>query len=205
MTLIGRGLFVVGGIAIGSFLINHFVFGNTGDALPKSARMGEWRKAEVREACMPAMEYPEKDGLAPRMPAGQHRISPHDHRRAVELTVALHCYLVTKPNAICQSDNRAWIVDYVGKYYAKRNEMIATARAYGEAEIRNVQALWNSPRNRAIETALNNNVRNGRLSRADFGLSSPEVLRPLLAQHADAADTCPAPLRQAAVRPEIAP
>ena len=33
MNLIARGLFVVGGIAVGSFALNHFVFGNTGDVL----------------------------------------------------------------------------------------------------------------------------------------------------------------------------
>jgi hypothetical protein len=110
MNLIARGLFVVGGIAVGSFLINHYLFGNTGDALLRSDRIGESRKADVREACFPAMEYPERDTMAPKMPAGQHRVSPSDHRRAVELTVALNCYLVTKAGAICQPDNRAYIL-----------------------------------------------------------------------------------------------
>ncbi len=197
MNLIARGLFVVGGIAVGSFLINHFVFGNTGDALIQSDRIGEWRKAGVREACFPAMEYPEKDSLAPKMPAGQHRVSPSDHRRAVELTVALNCYLVSKPGAICEPDNRAYIVDYIGRYYAKKHEMLATARPYGEAEIRNVEALWNSPRNRAIEKALADNVNGGRLKRSDFGFASPEPLRTLLANHTGAADTCPPRSREA--------
>jgi hypothetical protein len=197
MNLIARGLFVVGGIAVGSFLINHFVFGNTGDALIKSDRIGEWRKAAVRETCFPAMEYPERDTLAPRMPAGQHRVSPADYRRAVELTVALNCYLVGKPGAICQPDNRAYIVDYIGRYYAKKNEMLATAKPYGEAEIRNVEALWNSPRNRAIDKALADNVRNGRLTRSDFGFSSPEPLRALLSEHSQNGDNCPPGGREA--------
>lgn len=197
MNLIARGLFVVGGIAVGSFLINHFVFGNTGDALIKSDRIGEWRKAAVREACFPAMEYPERDTLAPRMPAGQHRVSPADYRRAVELTVALNCYLVGKPGAICQPDNRAYIVDYISRYYAKKNEMLATAKPYGEAEIRNVEALWNSPRNRAIDKALADNVRNGRLTRSDFGFSSPEPLRALLSEHSQNGDNCPPGRREA--------
>lgn len=197
MTLIARGLFVVGGIAVGSFLINHFVFGNTGDALIRSDRIGEWRKAAVREACYPAMEHPERDSLAPKMPAGQHRVSPSDHRRAVELTVALNCYLVSKPTAICQPDNRAYIVDYIGRYHAKKNEMLATAKPYGEAEIRNVEALWDSPRNRAIDQALADNVRSGRLSRSDFGFSSPEPLRAILAANTDAADNCPLRNREA--------
>jgi hypothetical protein len=191
MNLIGRGLFVIGGIAVGSFLINHFVFGNTGDALPRSARMGEWRKAEVREACFRAMEYPERDSMAPRMPAGPHRVAPSDHRRAVEMTVALNCYLVTRAAAICEPDNRAYIVDYIGRYYAKKAQMLATARNYGEAEVRNVQMLWDSPRNRAIEQALSQTIRGGRLNGGDFGLSAPEPIRQLLAEHRGAADTCP--------------
>jgi hypothetical protein len=191
MNLIGRGLFVLGGIAIGSFLINHFVFGNTGDALPKSERMGEWRKAAVREACFPATESPEKDSLAPRMPAGAHRVSPQDFRRAREMTVALNCYLVTKANAVCDPDNRAWIVDYVGKYYGKKDEMLSTAMSYGEGEIRNVEQVWNSPRNRAIEAALAEHVKDGHLARRDFGWSAPAAIRPLLDRYADAADQCP--------------
>jgi len=199
MNLIARGLFVVGGIALGSFALNHFVFGNTGDALISSARIGEWRKAEVREACFPAMEHPERDSRAPKMPVGQHRVAPSDHRRAVELTVALNCYVVTKQNAICQPDNRAWIVDYIGKYYAKKNEMLAVAKNYGDTEIRNVEALWNSPRNRAIDQALVAHVKAGRLKRADFGFFVPDPIQPLLATHSVSADTC-TPVRHAASR-----
>jgi hypothetical protein len=190
MNLIARGLFVIGGIAVGSFAINVFVLGNTGDALIPSARIGEWRKAHVREACYRAMEYPERDSMAPKMPPGQHRVAPSDHHRAVELTVALNCYVVTKQNAICQPDNRAWIVDYIGKYYAKKNEMLATAKHYGDAEIRNVESLWNSPRNRAIEQALAAHVKAGRLNRGDFGFFIPDAMQPLLAQHSGGGDSC---------------
>jgi hypothetical protein len=190
MNLIARGLFVVTGIAVGSFAINHFVFGNTGDALMRSSRIGEWRKAEVREACFPAMENPERDSMAPKMPVGPHRIAPSDHRRAVELTVALHCYVVTKQNAICQPDNRAWIVDYIGKYYAKKKEMLATARNYGDAEVGKVEALWNSNRNRAIDQALATHIKSGRLNRADFGFFMPDAVEPLLARYSATADSC---------------
>jgi hypothetical protein len=190
MNLIARGLFVLGGISVGSFALNYFVFGHTGDVLIPSARIGEWRKAEVREACYPATEHPERDNLAPKMPTGPHRIAPSDHRRAVEMTVALNCYVVTKQNAICQPDNRAWIVDYIGKYYAKKNAMLAIAKNYGEAEIRNVESLWNSPRNRAIDQALVAHVKSGRLNRADFGFFMPAAVQPLLAHHAGDADTC---------------
>jgi hypothetical protein len=125
-------------------------------------------------------------------------VSAADHRRAVELTVALNCYLVTKAGAICQPDNRAYIVDYIGRYYKKKNEMLSIAKAYGEAEIRNVEALWNSPRSRAIDKALADNIRSGRLTRGDFGFSSPEPLQPLLAQqHSQGPDTCP-PLTRSA-------
>ena len=76
--------------------------------------------------------------------------------------------------------------------------MLAHARHYGEVEVRTVEAVWNSPRNRAIEQALANHVKTGRLNRFDFGLSYPDALGPLLAQRSDAPDTCPAPVRQAA-------
>lgn len=191
MSLIGRAFFVLGGIAVGSFLINVFVFGNTGDALPRSTRMGEWRNAEVREACFPAMEHPEQDVMAPRMPSGEHHVAAHDLRRAAEMTVALNCYLVSKGNAVCQPDNRAYVVDYIGKYYGKKDEMLATAKPYGKAEIENVERVWMSPRNRAIDAALADHVKNGRLVRADFGWSAPKEIRPLLDRYADAADTCP--------------
>lgn len=190
MNLIARGLFVVGGIAVGSFAINHFVFGNTGDALIQSTRIGEWRKAAVREACFPATERPEADSLAPKMPVGPHRVAPRDYRRTLELTVALHCYVVTKRNAICQPDNRAWIVDYIGRYYAKKSEMLSAAKNYGEAEIRKVEALWNSPRNRAIDQALAAHVKSGRLNRTDFGFFMPDAVQPLLAQNTNAVDSC---------------
>jgi hypothetical protein len=190
MNLIARGLFVIGGIAVGSFALNHFVFGNTGDALIQSERIGEWRKAAVREACFSATERPEADTLAPKMPFGQHRIAPRDYRRTVELTVALHCYVVTKQNAICQPDNRAWIVDYIGRYYAKKAEMLATAQNYGDAEIRKIEVLWNSPRNRAIDQALAAHVKSGRLNRADFGFFMPAAVPPLLAQHTGAVGGC---------------
>lgn len=144
----------------------------------------------MREACFPATERPEADRLAPKMPVGPHRVAPRDYRRSLELTVALHCYVVTKQNAICQPDNRAWIVDYIGRYYTKKAEMLATAKSYGEAEVRTVEALWNSPRNRAIDQALAAHVKSGRLSRADFGFFMPDAVQPLLVQHTGAVDEC---------------
>ena len=32
------------------------------------------------------------------------------------MTAALHCYLVTHPNAICEKNNRAYIVDYINRF-----------------------------------------------------------------------------------------
>lgn len=191
MTLIGRGLFVLGGIALGVLAINHFVFGNTGDLLPMSARMGEWRKAAIREACYPALEHPERDPLLPKLPSGAHRIEPADQRRATEMTAALNCYVVTNVNALCEPNNRAWIVDYIDKYYDKKDDMLAIARRYGDAEVRNVEQLWNSPRNQAIQAALVRNIRDGRLSKSDFGWSAPDALMPALSQYQKATDTCP--------------
>ena len=198
MSLIGRGLFVIGGIAIGSFLLNHFVFGNTGDSLPKSARMGDWRKAEIREGCFDAVAHPERDGQAPKMPAGQNRISTRDLQRAAEMTVALNCYVVTNAKAICEPNNRAYVVDYIGRYYAKRDEMLSIAKQYGEAEIRNVRQVWNSARNRAIDAALADHVKNGRLKKSDFGWSQPGALSAVLAENTSAPDRCAGEPRQAA-------
>ena len=60
------------------------------------------------------------------------------------MTVALNCYVVTNAKAVCEPNNRAYVIDYIGKYYAKRDEMLSVAKQYGEAEIRNVRQVWNS-------------------------------------------------------------
>ena len=49
----------------------------------------------------------------------------------------------------------------------------------------------------AIDKALADNIRSGRLARGDFGFSSPESLQPLLAQHSQGPDSCP-PLARSA-------
>jgi hypothetical protein len=190
-------------VTLGGTALNHFVLGNTGDALPRNARMGDWRLAEVRPACYRALERPETDRLAPRLPTGEHRIDIQDGLQARDMTVALSCYLVTQRNAVCEPNNRAYIVDYVGRYIAKKQEMLATASRYGEGEVRTVRALWDSPRNREIDGALEAMIRQGRIAKADFGWSAPEPLRPLLDRHAAAADGCrgeaawaPVPIRQ---------
>jgi hypothetical protein len=99
----------------------------------------------------------------------EHRVEWIDINRTVEMTAALNCYLVTYPNAICERNNRAYIVDYINRYFAKFDQMMETARRYGDSELANVRDLWDSPRNRAISSALARNAGNGRLIKADFG------------------------------------
>ena len=130
---------VLGGIFLGINLINYFVLGNSGDYLPGRERMGEWKEAKIREACYSALEAPERDSLLPKLTSNEHRVDWRDLNRAKEMTAALNCYLVTHPNAICERNNRAYIVDYISRYFAKFDEMIDTAKRYGESEISTVK------------------------------------------------------------------
>ena len=81
---------------------------------------------------------------------------------------------------------------------AKDPAVVAIAKQYGEAEIRNVRQVWNSPRNRAIDTALADHVKNGRLKKSDFGWSQPGPLSAVLAENTSAPDRCAGEPRQAA-------
>jgi hypothetical protein len=191
MNLLMRAAFVLGGIFLGINLLNYFVLGNTADYLPGGVRMGEWKEARIREACYPALEHPERDGLLPKLSTNDHRIDWRELTRAVEMTAALNCYLVTHPNAVCERNNRAYIVDYINRYYAKIDEMIGTAKRYGDAEITNVRRLWDSPRNRAINAALLTDTSTGRLVKADFGWSVPTAIKPQLDQYKGTGDDCP--------------
>ena len=191
MSFMSRGLFVVVGIIAGSTAINHFVFGNTADFGMPNSRLGAWREGVVRTACYGATESPERDPARPRLPVGsQHRIAPQDYSRMVEMTAALHCYLVTQRNAVCEPNNRAYIVDYIGKYYAKMDSMLETAKRYGDAEVQNVNRLWNGDNNRQIATALERHVSDGRLIKSDFGWSSPEPMKALFQKNPAAKDSC---------------
>jgi hypothetical protein len=191
MDLLKRAAFVIGGIFLGINLINYFVLGNTGDYLPGGARMGEWKEAKVREACYPALEFIERDGQLPKLSTDRHRVAWRDLTRAQEMTAALNCYLVTHPNAICERNNRAYIVDYINRYFAKLDEMLAVAKRYGDAEISTVKGLWDSPRNRAINAALMRDASSGRLIKADFGWSMPTAMKPMLDQYKGTSDNCP--------------
>src|SRR5438094_127264 len=92
---------------VGIHLLNYLVLGNTADYLPRNGRLGEWKKATIREACYPALENPHLDNLLPGRPTEEHRIGWQDLERAINMTAALNCYLVTHPDAICDPNNRA--------------------------------------------------------------------------------------------------
>ena len=191
MYLLKRAAFVLGAIFLGVNLLNYFVLGNTGDYLPGGGRMGEWKEAKIREACYPALESPERDGSLPRLSTDRHRVAWRDLSRAIEMTAALNCYLVTHPNAICERNNRAYIVDYINRYFAKFDEMIDIAKRYGDAEISTVSDLWDSPRSRAISAALMQDTGNGRLIKADFGWTTPTAMKPMLERYKGTTDNCP--------------
>jgi len=191
MYLLKLAAIFVGAIFVGVNLINYFVLGHTGDYLPGGERMGEWKAAKIREACSPALEHPERDGQLPRLSTDRHRVDWRDLTRAVEMTAALNCYLVTHPNAICERNNRAYIVDYINRYFAKFDEMLDIAKQYGEAEISTVKNLWDSPRNRAINAALMRDISSRRLIKADFGWTTPVAMKSMLGQYNGTTDNCP--------------
>lgn len=203
MSLLSRGLFVVAGVIGGTTAINMFVLGNHADYGLPNSRLGAWREAAVRPACYPALEFPERDPQAPKMPPRHQRISSQDVSQTVQLTAALHCYVVTQRNAVCDPNNRAYIVDYIGKYFGAKDHMIDLAGHYGTDDIRNVRALWDSPNNRAIEAALHDHIRNGRLTKSDFGWSPPAALKQQLVTFAGTPDSCLKEQRWTAVKVEI--
>jgi hypothetical protein len=190
MELIGRALFVICGIVVGLIAIDYFVLGSSGDALPQNERMGEWRKATIREACYGEVGDAwgiKKNGL--KRPENVN-IDIRDFNRIQEMTAALHCYLVTNKDAICDKDNRAYIVDYIGRYFGTKQDMLAAATSQGEAEAKAMQELWNSPKNEAIDAALASDIRQGRLAKDDFGWSTPDPLAPVLDEYEDRIDNC---------------
>lgn len=196
MRFIQRALFVIVGIILGGYALT--VFMNPGDALPRNSRMGEWRDATVRPACYDAVDAL-NDPLLPKLPSSAKRVDFGDFARAVQMTAALNCYLVRQRDAICEPNNRAWIVDYLGKYYSKLDSVYSSAAKGGDAETQAVRQAFNSERNRAINVALEANIRDGRLAKGDFGWSAPGALKPLFEKYAGARDTCP-PVRTASAK-----
>lgn len=186
MHLVKRAAFIITAIILGRFGL--YLLMTPGVTLPHNTRMGEWKKADVREACFGALETL-KDPELPRYPSDF--TTADGVERAREMTAALHCYLVTKRDAVCNPDNRAYIVDYVGKYYDKMDSMMASAKRQGGSQFTMMQRFWDSGRNRQISAAIETAIREGKLSKSDFGWSSPAALKTLLAQYAKAPDQCP--------------
>jgi len=190
MSFVSRALFVGIGIIAGAVALDYFVFGNTVHIGLAQARLGSESEAKVRPACFPALVSPKKDRDNPTLPYGQHRIAWQDHDRMVDMTAALHCYLVTQKDAVCDPDNRAYVVDYIERYFQKMDAMLETARRYGDDEVRNVRDLWDSANNRAIMAAIETHIRLGRLKRSDFGWSLPAALKPLFDRSVAGPDYC---------------
>jgi hypothetical protein len=189
---IRRASFVVAAIILGRIAMYFLI--TPGATLVHNARMGEWKKAEVREACFEALENLND----PNLPHYQSDIATADGlTRATEMTAALHCYIVTKRDAVCKPDERAYIVDYIGRYYDKMDSMMASAKRRGPDQLKLMKEFWNSRRNQQIASTIEAAVRDGKLNKSDFGWSTPAALKPMLDQNAKAADRCP-PQRSAA-------
>jgi hypothetical protein len=187
--LLARVLFVLLTISIVTPVVYLFDLGST-RAIFRSARLDDWRQAPIRPICHRALQTRERDPLLPNLPGGSHRIDFNDFTRAREMTAELNCYIASDPDAICETNNRAYIAGYTNQYFAHMNAMLALARRYGDEELRTVQELWDNPRNRAIARALESNIRAGRLTTADFGSSVPAALKVQLDRFAGARDTC---------------
>jgi hypothetical protein len=190
--LIRRASFVVAAIILGRIALYFLI--TPGSTLVQNARMGEWKKAEVREACFEALERLNDPDL-PRYPSDI--VSADGVSRAIEMTAAMHCYIVTKRDAVCNPNDRAYIVDYIGRYYDKMDSMMASAKRKGPDQLKLMQAFWNSRRNQQIASTIDAAIREGKLNKSDFGWSSPAALKPALEQNAKAPDRC-APQRGAA-------
>jgi hypothetical protein len=188
---IRRASFVVAAIILGQIVL-YFLM-TPGATLVHNTRMGESRKAEVREACFEALEQLNHPDL-PRYPSD---IATADGvARATEMTAALHCYMVTRRDAVCNPDDRAYVVDYIGRYYDKMDSMMASAKRKGPDQLKLMQGFWNSRRNQQIAATIEAAIRDGKLNKSDFGWSIPAALKPMLDQNAKAADRC-APQRSA--------
>ncbi|MEJ0078081.1 MAG: hypothetical protein WDO17_22100 [Alphaproteobacteria bacterium] len=187
MSLMWRALFVIGAIVAGRTAIGLYWEGPSAFFQTETARVGNWREAKLRPACQIVREQPAREVGAPARPQ---RVSWEDHERALELSAALNCFLVTQTNAVCERDNRAYVIHYVGEYFSKMEEMLASAARHGDDDVRAVRSLWNAPNNRAALAALDENIRFGKLHTSDFGRSAPAPLKPQLAQWAKMTDGC---------------
>jgi hypothetical protein len=185
MSFMWRAAFVVAGVVTGATALDYFVLGNAADYVMQNERIGAWREGKVRPACYDVFGAPQKDPLAPRLPAAEHHITIGDYLKTAEMTAALKCYVVTQAGAVCEPNNRAFIVTYIRRYFDKMDEMLRAAEKRGADEVKNVRALWDSHSNRMITAALDDHIRNGRLNKSDFGRTVPaQLLRQLEANKA---------------------
>jgi hypothetical protein len=191
---IKRAAFVIVAIIVGRFAL-YLVF-NVENMLPRNPRLGDSSSAEVRQSCFVA-PWRLRDPDLPSYPSDF--ITPNDTPQVREMTASLYCQMVTKYDAVCDRDNRAYIVDYIGKYYDKRDTMLASAKSRGAEQFSMMQRNWNSRRNQQISAAIETAIGEGKLTKSDFGWFPPAALKPLLNQHAKAADRC-APQRTATRR-----
>jgi hypothetical protein len=196
MDWVYRG-FILAAAFAGFYLVNIFVLGNSGDALPGSARMGDWRKAEIRQTCMDATEDPRADPLMPKRQASADSFGILDYNEAILKIAAMNCYVVKHKTAICEPNNRAYIVDYAARYYGTQRDMLKNAQNSRAEKL--VRAFWNNPRTRAIQAALEDHIQAGRLNERDFGWSTPAEIKPLLDRHAAIVTDC-APVLTSQVR-----
>lgn len=189
MSLMWRALFVIGAIVVGRTAIGLWWEGPSAffTTARENARVGNWREAKLVPACSIVREHPTREVGTPARP---NRVSWEDHERALELSAALRCFLITQTNSVCDRDNRAYVIHYVGEYFTKMDEMLTTAARFGDDDVRAVRSLWNAPNNRAAMDALDAHIRSGKLHTSDFGRSAPAQLKPQLAQWAKATDGC---------------
>lgn len=183
--LIRRAAFVVGAIAFGNLFL-WFVF-NAEAMMPRNNRIGDPSSSEVRNSCYVA-EWRLRDKDLPHWPSDF--VSLSDEPQVRTLTAGLHCMMVTKPNAICDRDDRAVIVGAISRYFDKRDAMLAKAKSIGADQLSAMDRFWNSRRNQQISSALEAAIREGKLNKSDFGWSVPPALKPLLTQYAKAPDRC---------------
>jgi hypothetical protein len=156
-------------------------------ACNESDRLGAWKEAKIREACFGALEQTNMPALRAR----DHRISLQARIRGAEMMSALECYVVTNRQAVCEKNNRAYIVDYISRYYRFMDEMYREADSYGPNERSNVDEYWNDRRHHAISAAVYDHILKGRINYSDFGWSRPARLEQDLAKYKKASDACP--------------
>lgn len=155
-------------------------------ACSDSGRIGEWRKAEIREACFGETSRTHRSWA--RLP--ENRIGLLTAQRGEMMATALNCYIVLNKQAVCEKHNRAYIVDYVTRYFSFKRGTYKTAEEYGERERKVVDQFWRNNGDDRIVYALADHIENGRLNSGDFGWFAPDELKQILAQFKGVHDKC---------------